>query len=56
MTNNFKNKKMALLKTSISEKDFVMFDFKWGAINSFEEYNNFCSELDASVSKLPSKT
>ena len=55
MINNFKNKKIALLKTSISEKDFIMFDFKWGAINSFEEYNNFCNELDVCINKFPSK-
>jgi len=55
MINNFKNQKIALLKTSISEKDFIMFDFKWGAINSFEEYNNFCNELDVCINKFPSK-
>jgi hypothetical protein len=53
MLNNFKNKKLELLKTAISEKDFVVFDFKWGSINSFDDYNNLCGELDIYISKFP---
>jgi len=55
MSNIFKNKKLSLLKTSISEKDSILFDFKWGAINSFDDYNAFCIEIDTYISKSSPK-
>lgn len=55
MLNNFKNKKLELLKTVIHEKDFVMFDFKWGGINNFDDYNNLCVELDEYLIKFSKK-
>lgn len=53
MVNTFKDKKITLLKTPIKERDFIVFDFKWGSINSFEDYNKLCAEMDNYIFKLP---